>query len=82
MATIGFRYILFLVICIFQKKKNSSNLMLVFVQVHVFNLLFLVVIGLGAILEWLVPLRIGYDVHKDLLSFVFFCFFFVMPLCI
>jgi hypothetical protein len=22
-------------------------------------------------------LRIGYDVHKDLLSFVYFCFFFV-----
>jgi hypothetical protein len=55
MATIGFRYILFLVICILQKKKNSSNLMLVFVQVYVFNLLFLVVIVLGAILEWLVP---------------------------
>jgi hypothetical protein len=27
-------------------------------------------------------LKIGYDVHKDLLGFVFFCFFFVMPLCI
>ncbi len=56
--------------------------MFVKVEVDAFNLLFLVVIGLGAILEWLVPVRIGYDVHKDLLSFVFFCFFFVMPLCI
>jgi hypothetical protein len=54
MATIVFRYILFLVICIFQFFLFSS-LMHVFVQVYVFNLLFLVVIGLGAILEWLVP---------------------------